>query len=87
MASPRGWNARRRKQLRAIVTARDGNICWLCGKPITGQVSLDHVVPRSKGGSDSVDNLRPACLSCNIARGNRMRSQRTITTVTTITDW
>jgi len=33
--------------------------------------SFDHIIPWSKGGRHTVDNLRIACLSCNIRRGNR----------------
>ena len=32
----------------------------------------DHVVPMSKGGADTMDNLRPCCFSCNTSKGNRL---------------
>lgn len=60
------------KRLRAIVYALYGDRCWLCGQP--GATSVDHVVPISKGGAMfAVDNMRPAHLRCNQARGNRTR--------------
>ena len=33
--------------------------------------SVEHLLPRSRGGSDHLDNLRPAHRSCNSSRGNR----------------
>ena len=48
------------------VLARDGYVCWLCGLP--GADSVDHVIPRSRGGTDDDDNLRAAHLRCNSGR-------------------
>ena len=42
--------------------------CWVCGK--FGS-EVDHVVPRSLGGSDHPDNLRPICSSCNKGRNRK----------------
>jgi hypothetical protein len=39
----------------------------LCG--LAGATTADHIVPRKFGGDDSIDNLRPAHVSCNSARG------------------
>ena len=49
---------------------RDNHCCQYCGSK-GGQLSMDHVVPRSRGGSDSWDNVTTACLSCNVRKGNR----------------
>lgn len=70
-------------RLAALVVEAYGWTCWLCGEPINPALprthrrglSLDHVVPRSKGGPDSVANLRPAHLGCNCRRGNRRPSR------------
>lgn len=62
-----------------------GNICWLCNHPIPGLPSADHVIPRSRGGSDDIENLRPAHPSCNYRRGNRMPKRRV--PLRTVTDW
>ena len=49
---------------------RDGYRCQYCG--CSGQaLSVDHVLPRSRGGSDSWDNVTTACLPCNVRKGNR----------------
>ena len=54
---------------RREILRRDGFICHLCGK--RGADTVDHLLPVSKGGNDSSDNLRAAHLSCNASRGNR----------------
>lgn len=41
---------------------RFGNKCLACGKP---EVTVDHVVPLSKGGSNDISNIQPLCMSCN----------------------
>ena len=43
------------------------NQCWICEVKLT-QVVWDHVQPLAKGGSHSVDNLRPACNPCNVRK-------------------
>jgi 5-methylcytosine-specific restriction endonuclease McrA len=52
--------------------ARDGNRCQYCGKKFaTGGLSLDHVLPRSRGGLATWDNIVCACLRCNVKKGGR----------------
>lgn len=52
--------------------ARDRNRCQYCGKHfITSELSIDHVVPRSRGGGDSWTNLVCACIKCNARKGGR----------------
>jgi 5-methylcytosine-specific restriction endonuclease McrA len=52
--------------------ARDGNRCQYCGKKhSTGELSLDHVVPRSRGGRATWHNIVCACLRCNVRKGGR----------------
>jgi len=43
--------------------------CQYCGKKNV-QLTLDHVLPRSRGGIDSWENLVTACVSCNNKKGN-----------------
>ena len=73
------WNGRKVGRLRTLVEQTYGRVCWLCGRTIVGQVSVDHVLPRSRGGSDDIENLRPAHLTCNVRRGNRMTAPRPLT--------
>ena len=55
-------------ELTQLCLERYGNVCHLCGRP--GATTSDHIIPRSLGGDDSIDNLRPAHMRCNSARGN-----------------
>ncbi len=52
--------------------ARDGHRCQYCGdaKPLS-QLSLDHVVPRSRGGSTSWENTVCCCVTCNTRKGSK----------------
>ncbi|NUL43732.1 HNH endonuclease [Cellulosimicrobium funkei] len=48
--------------------------CHLCDKPIAAgldDLSADHVIPRSQGGTDSLENLRPSHRQCNYARQDK----------------
>lgn len=55
-----------RKRLRALIPQRH-LLCYLCGELILNQrdFSLDHVIPKSKGGATEPWNLFPAHKSCN----------------------
>lgn len=56
----------------------DRFVCWLCGDPCDRDAkvpnywaaTVDHVIPRSKGGSDEYENLRCAHFICNSRRGS-----------------
>ena len=49
---------------------RDNHCCQYCGAH-GGQLSIDHVLPRSRGGADTWENVTTACLRCNVRKGNR----------------
>lgn len=52
--------------------ARDGNRCQYCGKHFpTSELSLDHVIPKSRNGPTSWDNIVCSCVSCNVKKGGR----------------
>ena len=57
-------------EIRQYLYAKFGHKCAYCGTE-EGKMELDHVVPRSKGGSDRVSNLVPCCHGCNRRKGNR----------------
>jgi 5-methylcytosine-specific restriction endonuclease McrA len=50
------------------VLRRDGHRCAYCGANAT---TIDHVLPRSRGGEDSWENLVACCLRCNNVKGDR----------------
>lgn len=54
---------------RRNIMKRDRHSCQYCG--IKSDLTLDHVMPRSRGGRDSWENLVTACTHCNVKKGNR----------------
>jgi 5-methylcytosine-specific restriction endonuclease McrA len=60
--------------LREALLSRDGYVCVLCGG--YGN-EADHIVPRSKGGADHIDNLRVLCRTCNQRKGDREQVRTT----------
>jgi 5-methylcytosine-specific restriction endonuclease McrA len=59
-----------RKISRRALFARDGWRCSYCGTS-TGRLTLDHVVPRSRGGESTWENVVTACAPCNHKKGDR----------------
>ena len=62
-----------RRITRRAVFARDGWACQYCGT--TGTLTVDHVIPRSKGGNSSWDNIVASCAPCNRRKGDRLPAQ------------
>ena len=57
---------------RLNVYARDGSTCQYCGRRLPrSELNLDHVVPRSRGGSTSWENVVCSCVGCNLRKGGR----------------
>ena len=57
---------------RRTVLARDHYTCQYCGKqPGKGNLTLDHVLPRSRGGETTWENVVAACGPCNRRKGDR----------------
>jgi 5-methylcytosine-specific restriction endonuclease McrA len=61
----------RRKITRKAVLARDSWTCQYCGKSKPG-LTVDHVIPRSRGGESIWENIVAACASCNRRKGNHL---------------
>lgn len=58
------------KKIRFDVFKRDNFTCQYCGhSPPAVVLELDHIIPRSKGGPDSIDNYITACFECNRGKG------------------
>ena len=55
-----------------FIKKRDRMICGICKKKVRPQdLSFDHIIPLSKGGSNKKENRQPLCSQCNTAKGNR----------------
>ena len=54
---------------RKNIMKRDRHICQYCG--VKSDLTLDHVMPKSRGGKDTWENLVTACNKCNVKKGNR----------------
>ena len=63
-----------RKISRRALFARDGWRCVYCGTT-AGRLTLDHVVPRSRGGESVWENVVTACAPCNLRKGDRSLEQ------------
>ena len=65
----------RKKKLRLI--ERDGKQCFYCGMQAKrlAKLTVDHVVPRSQGGTSELGNLVLACRPCNVRKGGKTIAQ------------
>ena len=61
---------------RRNVYARDESRCQYCWRRFpTSELTLDHVVPRSRGGASSWGNLVCCCVACNARKGGRLPAE------------
>jgi 5-methylcytosine-specific restriction endonuclease McrA len=68
--SQRKANSTHWKKIRAKVLAAGGYECVYCGA--NEKLSVDHVIPISKGGTDEMENLVVACIKCNSKKNSKM---------------
>jgi 5-methylcytosine-specific restriction endonuclease McrA len=68
----------KRKISRRALFARDGWRCVYCGTA-GGRLTLDHVVPRSRGGDSVWENVVTSCAPCNLRKGNRLPEEISMT--------
>lgn len=71
----------KRTTKRDHILAKTGGKCWYCGIALAEcrlgmrkgekRLHIEHVHPRSNGGSNHVDNLVPSCTSCNASKGTK----------------
>lgn len=55
---------------------RDNYMCQYCGiRPGSEELTIDHVVPKSKGGKTTWENCVLSCINCNSLKGSRMPSE------------
>ena len=61
---------------RGNIYLRDQNRCQYCGRRFpSSELSLDHVVPVSRGGKSHWENVVCACLPCNVKKGNKLLTE------------
>ncbi len=63
--------ARRRRITRKAILARDGWTCQYCGSE-RATLTVDHVIPRSRGGESVWENIVASCAPCNRRKGDRL---------------
>jgi len=68
----------KRRISRRVLFARDGWRCVYCGTS-GGRLTLDHVVPRSRGGDSVWENVVTACAPCNLRKGDRTLEEASMT--------
>ena len=73
------FNGRFTKEVRFSrrnIFERDDNCCQYCGRKFErSELTLDHVVPRSRGGSSTWNNIVLACIRCNLRKGDRLLTE------------
>lgn len=62
-----------RKPTKSMIYLRDGYKCCYCNS--SRNLTLDHVIPKSRGGDSSFSNLVVCCSSCNTKKANRLLEQ------------
>jgi len=67
-------DAHQRKITRRAVFARDRWTCQYCGRE-RNSLTVDHVIPRSKGGASEWENIVTCCAPCNRRKGDRLPKQ------------
>lgn len=63
------------RRLRLQILKRDHRLCQICRERQATEV--DHIVPKSKGGSDDPSNLQAACDPCNRAKSDKQIVRKT----------
>ena len=61
------------KHSRAMIYKRDNHTCQYCGSKKS--LTIDHVIPKSKGGQDTWENMVVACAPCNTKKGHTLLEQ------------
>ena len=61
---------------RRNIFLRDRHQCQYCGcKPPENELTIDHVIPRSRGGKSAWENVALACVACNTRKGSHLLSE------------
>lgn len=67
-----GFKRKRARLSRAAIFTRDQNVCQYCSKNLPRKrLNIDHVIPKSRGGKSTWENLVVSCFPCNTKKGDR----------------
>ena len=59
--------------IKHIILEKTGGVCSKCGKPLPlEKTTIDHLIPKYRGGTDELSNLIPMCKRCNKQKGSRI---------------
>lgn len=66
------------EKLRTKVLKRDNHLCLICkaGGVITTAKQVDHIVPKSQGGNDTMNNLQSLCIECHNTKTGEESTRR-----------
>ena len=68
------------KSLKKAIVKIYGSSCFGCGKSLkASEVTMDHIVPKSLGGTADIFNLQPLCEACNQAKADQPPTQKGVT--------
>jgi 5-methylcytosine-specific restriction endonuclease McrA len=66
-------NPQQKHNKKAQLLSEYDSRCWWCGCYLPSEkLTIDHLKPKSRGGSNSLENLRLACFKCNNSRGDSL---------------
>jgi 5-methylcytosine-specific restriction endonuclease McrA len=66
-------NPKQRRKKKQQLLKEFGSCCWWCRQGLSKEkLTIEHLFPKSRGGTNSLENLRLACFSCNNSRGNSL---------------
>lgn len=68
-ADRRGRKIRKSRELRALLTKRQGGKCPICTLKLSAATHIDHIMPKVLGGTNARSNLQLTCAECNLAIG------------------
>lgn len=72
-ALKKGGSTRKWRTIREAVLQRDGWQCQACGQDAN---TVDHVLPRARGGGDDMENLQAMCAKCNRDKSDKLPGEQ-----------